>query len=144
VELNLRDASGKNYSYTFMPDGSGYSLNCGRLRPGEYSFSATVKSKLYPYSQSGRITVDNFNPELADLRADYNMLGLIAQQTGGIMVKPENLNNINEYLHKNNLIQSTYYRENKYIDLLDWKWILFLILAFTSLEWIIRKREGYY
>lgn len=144
IDLILRDSTGKNYACSFLPDGSGYSLNCGRMRPGEYSFTAQVKSKQYPYSQSGRITVDSYNPELASTRADFNILRLIAQQTGGIMANPEKLNDISDFLEKNNLIQSTYYRENKYIDLLEWKWILFIILALVSAEWIIRKREGYY
>ena len=144
IDLVLRDSSGKNFACSFLPDGSGYSLNCGRLRPGEYSFTAQVKSKQYPYSQSGRITVDSYNPELANTQADFNLMKLISHQTGGIMVSPENLNDISDFLKKNNLVQSTYYRENKYIDLLEWKWILFIILALVSTEWIIRKREGYY
>ena len=144
IDLILRDSVGKNFACSFLPDGSGYSLNCGRLRPGEYSFTAQVKSKQYPYTQSGKITVDSYNPELASTRADFNMMKLIAQQTGGIMVSPDKLNDISDFLEKNNLIQSTYYRENKYIDLLEWKWILFIILALVTTEWVIRKREGYY
>jgi hypothetical protein len=54
------------------------------------------------------------------------------------------LSKINRFLEQENRIQSTYYRQNKYIDLLDWKWLLIVILALISAEWIIRKREGYY
>jgi len=144
VDMTLRESTGKNYTFSFMPDGSGYTLNCGRLHPGEYSFTAQVRSKEYPFSQSGKITVDSYNPELASTRADFNTMSLLSQQTGGITVSPEKLEDITAFLEKNNLIQSTYYRENKYIDLLEWKWILFILLALISAEWIIRKREGYY
>jgi len=144
VELVLKDASGKTFNYSFIEDGSGYSLNCGKLKPGEYSFTATVKSKLYPYAQSGKITVDSFDPELANTRADFNMMKLLAQQTGGRVINAENLDDIFAFLEKENRIQTTYFRENKYIDLLEWTWLLIILIALVSTEWIIRKREGYY
>ncbi|PKP03976.1 MAG: hypothetical protein CVU11_06345 [Bacteroidetes bacterium HGW-Bacteroidetes-6] len=144
VDMLMKDNTGHEYRYSFVPDGSGYSLNCGKLSTGEYSFTAQVKSKQYSYSQSGKITVDRYNPELASLKADFNLLQQLAIQSGGLMVSPDSLSNINRFLEQENRIQSTYYRQNKYIDLLDWKWLLIIILALVSAEWIIRKREGYY
>ncbi len=144
VDMIMKDNAGRDYRYSFVPDGSGYSLNCGKLSPGEYSFTAQVKSKQYSYSQRGKITVDRYNPELASLKADFNLLQQLALQSGGLMVSPDSLSKINRFLEQENRIQSTYYRQNKYIDLLDWKWLLIVILALISAEWIIRKREGYY
>lgn len=144
VEMLIKDETGRDYRYSFIPDGSGYSLTTGKLSPGEYSFTARVNNQRYPFTQNGKFTIDKFNPELADLRADHNLLALLAAQSGGLLVHPDSIQNIGDFLEKQQLISTTYHRENKYIDLLEWEWLLFIILLFMSAEWIIRKREGYY
>jgi hypothetical protein len=143
VELKLFSNS-ENYNFTFVPDGSGYSLNCGRLKSGEYNFTATVKSAKYPYSQSGKITIDDYNPEFAETKADFNLMNQIAMQTGGISVDIENLDEINKFLESKKLIQTSYIKEKKYIEIVDWKWILLIIILLVSIEWVVRKREGFY
>lgn len=143
VELKLFSNS-ENYNFTFVPDGSGYSLNCGRLKSGEYNFTATVKSAKYPYSQSGKITIDDYNPEFAETKADFNLMNQIAIQTGGISVDIENLDEINKFLESKKLIQTSYIKEKKYIEIVDWKWILLIIILLVSIEWVVRKREGFY
>ncbi len=144
VDLVMMNELGHELRFAFMPDGSGYALNCGRLQPGEYTFTARVRSTKYPYSQSGKLTVDRYNPELANMKADHNLLRQLSLQTGGLMVHRDSLDQIAQFLDENNRLQSKYHYEENYIDLLEWKWLLLILLALMSLEWIIRKREGYY
>ena len=144
INLSMSGPQGKTYKYTFRTSGAAYTLNCGRLPPGVYKFTAQINSTEYPYSESGEFNVDEYNPELLNLRADHNILKLIANQSGGIMVYPDALNDITKELEKRNAFQKTYYTKQQFQDLLEWKYLFFIILLFLSAEWIIRKREGYY
>lgn len=144
ISINIIDQNGKTYPYAFRKNASGYVLSIGRMNPGTYSFTATVHSEKYPYSQSGEFTVDAYNAELLNLSANHNLLKLMADNSGGIMVYPEEMNKISDALEERNAFQKTYSTQMQYQDLLEWKWLFFLILTFLTAEWILRKREGYY
>lgn len=144
ISLTILDQNGRNFPYAFQKNASGYVLSIGRMKPGTYSFTAAVQSDKYPYSQSGEFTVDAYNAELLNLSADHNLLKLMADNSGGIMVYPEEMNKISDALEERNAFQKTYSTQMQYQDLLEWKWLFFLILAFLTAEWILRKREGYY
>ena len=144
VSLNITDQNGRNYPYVFRKNASGYVLSIGRMNPGTYRFTASVKSEKYPYAQSGEFTVDAYNAELLNLSADHNLLKMMAENSGGIMVYPEEMNKISDALEERNAFQKTYSTQMQYQDLLEWKWLFFIILAFMTAEWVIRKREGFY
>jgi ribonuclease HIII len=76
--------------------------------------------------------------------ADHQLLYNIAQKHDGELLSPNELNKLIEKLNNRNDIKTISYSQNKLSELINLKWIFFLLLALMSLEWFIRKRNGAY
>jgi hypothetical protein len=60
------------------------------------------------------------------------------------MVYPKDLDKLVNKLNSRDDIKPISYSEKKLTDLINLKWIFFLILALLSVEWFMRKRNGAY
>jgi hypothetical protein len=60
------------------------------------------------------------------------------------MFFPDQLVELADELLKRTDLKPISYSEVKLRDLIDLKWLLFLLIFWLSLEWFIRKRSGSY
>ena len=58
------------------------------------------------------------------------------------MLQPTEINRLADLIKKNENIKTLVYEDKHYSDIIDVKWIFFLILLLLSAEWFLRKREG--
>lgn len=144
VSIVISNSAGKNFSYTFSKTAKGYKLNAGIFPPGEYTYEAKVKvvDKLYNYK--GVFSVRELVAEQVNTVADHQLLFQLAQKSGGKMVYPQQLNELQKMLESKEEIKTVTYTQKKLSDLIDIKWIFFLLLALLSLEWFLRKSNGLY
>ncbi|MET4083671.1 hypothetical protein ABIB40_003643 [Pedobacter sp. UYP30] len=142
VNLVLKNQQGKNFNYVFSKSALGYQLNIGNLPPGSYSFTGNTllgKEKLLAI---GGFYVTPLLAEYRQTTADHRLLNAMAQQSGGKMFMPKNLLQIVNEVSKNDNIKTVSYEDRRYVELINVKWLLALILALLSTEWFLRKRNG--
>jgi hypothetical protein len=60
------------------------------------------------------------------------------------MIYPADMDKLAEKLMAREDIKTISYTEKKLNDLINLKWIFFIILALISAEWFMRKRNGAY
>lgn len=142
VVIVLTDENDKQYNYTMSKTSDSYFIEAGLFPPGEYKYKSTVKADNQVYSQSGSITVKAIVAEKINTVANHALLFQLAQNTGGKMYFHNQLDQLEKELMTNELIKPVTYTQKQLNDLIDLKWIFFLILGLLSLEWFLRKRSG--
>ncbi|MBS1500528.1 MAG: hypothetical protein JST32_00600 [Bacteroidetes bacterium] len=142
VKINLKNDSGKNYSFLFTRNGQSYQLDAGTLPVGEYSYNASVQLGKQTLTAKGQLTIKPLNLEIRQSAADHQLLAQLARQSGGQILMPSQVNQLADLIRKNDNIKTIVYENKHYSDLVDLKWIFLVILALLSAEWFIRKREG--
>ncbi|RFZ95231.1 hypothetical protein D0C36_06810 [Mucilaginibacter conchicola] len=142
VKINLKDQAGKNFSFLFTRSGQSYQLNAGTLPVGTYAWSASATLGKQAFKADGQLTVKPLNLEARQSAADHQLLRQMAQQSGGKMLYPSQINQLADLIKKNENIKTVVYEDKRYNDLIDMKWVFFLLLALASVEWFLRKRAG--
>lgn len=140
IQLNLTDASKKIYNYNFSPIGKTYQLDLGFLNPGIYTYKA--KASGVNEVITGKLIIKPLQIELVNTKADFGLLREMAKNNAGQFYTAEKFETCIEDLKKNNSITSVSYNEKRPDELINLKWIFFLLLFIISAEWFIRKYEG--
>ena len=144
VSITISNADNKKFPFTFSKTNNAYRLNAGMMPVGEYKFEAKVKVGEKLYVQHGEFSVSPLQVELINTIADHQLLYSLAKKHNGELVYPNELEKLTEKLNSRTDIKSVSYSQNKLSDLINLKWIFFLLLALLSFEWFIRKRNGAY
>lgn len=144
VNIVITDANNKKFPYVFSKTSNAYRLNAGVLPVGEYTYEAHVKVGEKLYTQKGQFSVSALQIELTNTVADHQLLYHLSKNHGGEMVYPADLGRLVEKLQARDDVKSVSYSEKKLDDLLNLKWIFFVLLTLLSTEWFIRKRNGAY
>jgi len=142
VNLVLKDANGKSYTYTFSKRQNNYVLNAGLFPPGEYSYEAKTKIGEQVTVKNGVIVIREIVAERLNTVADHNLLYQLSQQSGGTMVYKNQLDQLADTVLKSDLIKTVTYSHKQLTDLLNLKWICLLIVGLLCVEWFLRKYNG--
>jgi hypothetical protein len=144
INIVISNAGNKKYPFTFSKTANAYRLNAGMFPVGEYKFEAKVKVGDKLYSKQGEFSVSPLQIEYTNTTADHQMLYSLSKKHSGEMVYPLDMEKLSEKLNLRDDIKSISYSEKKLNDLINLKWIFFIILALISVEWFMRKRNGAY
>ncbi len=120
--------------------GSFYEIAMDKLEAGSYKFDVSVKgTKLKTY---GGFEVQDFDIEKQFQNPNTIALGQIATANNGKLVYPNQVTSFVDQLIKSPNYKSTlkYTKEQK--SLIDWKFILGILIALLGLEWFLRKYSG--
>ncbi len=140
IQLTLTNSSNKQFQYTFSPDGSVYSLDIGTMPAGNYTFK--TKNNVTNDVISGSILIKPLQLEQSELEANFSLLRILSQQNNGEFFYQNQLKELIKTIKNNKNITSTSVNEKKSEELIQIKWLFFLLLFFLSLEWFIRKYKG--
>lgn len=117
-----------------------YEVDLNSLPAGDYSYTVSVKDE--GVARSGSFTLLDFNVEQQFLNANVTKLTRLATHTGGnVFFLNQNEGVINELL-ANDTFKSIQKAEQKVVPLIDWKYLLAIMVLTLSLEWFIRKYNG--
>lgn len=144
ASILLKDEDGREYPYTFSPNGTAYRLDAGRLPAGRYTWSARTQLEGQRYTASGELNVSELLAEQFSTVADHGLWNDIATNTGGQMTYPKDLPTLAELIQGKNQLKARSYSHASFSDLIGLKWIFFVILALLTLEWVLRRRNGAY
>ncbi|MCG2418845.1 VWA domain-containing protein [Aequorivita sp. F47161] len=117
-----------------------YEVDLNSLPAGEYNYTVSVLNEAV--SSSGNFTILDFNVEQQFLNADVSKLRHIAQSTNGKAYFAIQSDMLISALMANTNYQNVEKSEQKIVPLLDWKYLLFLIVLALAAEWFIRKYNG--
>ena len=144
VAITISNNEGKSFPYTFSKSERAYTLNAGSFSPGNYHYEATVKIGEKPFVREGDFSVSALQAEQTETVADHTLLYSWAHKRGGEMFYPNQLDKLSQLLLSKEEIKPVSYSHVKLMDLVNLKWVFFLLLGFISLEWFLRKRNGMY
>jgi|GEM_PF-4324699 len=110
------------------------------FRPGEYNiiirgFNSDVEAGV----DTIRLYVAKYNPEYTGKRSDFNILKNIAEKTRGAFIKAGSMD---DSFFDHFIAYPTERKRVMMTDLLELKYLLFLILVLLVSEWVIRKKMG--
>lgn len=142
VKVQLKNADGKVFNYTFSKYGAAYRLDVGTLPQGNYTYVANTKLGEKDFNASGAFYVNALIAEYQQTTANHQLLYTMAQQTNGKMFMPKNLLSIADEIEKSGQVKTISYEDRKYEELINIKWLFALFLVLLTTEWFLRKRNG--
>ncbi len=144
VSVTITNAEEKRFPFTFSKTTNAYRLNAGIFPVGNYRYEAKVKVGTKIYLENGEFSVAALQVETTNTIADHQLLYSLAKKSGGEMIYPNQLDKLFALLNAREDIKPISHSEKKLSDLINLKWIFFLLLSLISIEWFIRKINGAY
>lgn len=144
VIMNIINSDNKKFPYTFSKTSNAYRLNSGMFPVGEYRYEARVKTGNKILTEEGEFSVSPIQVEFVNTVADHQLLYNLAQKHDGSMVYASNLSDLLEMIGERGDIKSVSYTQKRLKELINLKWVFFLLLILLSAEWFLRKRSGAY
>jgi hypothetical protein len=144
VTLVLTNEKNQQFNYTFTKSNNSYKLKIGSLPPGEYNYKAITNNGSKALEQKGIINVKQLFAEQTQTIADHQLLSQLAFKNNGKMLYPNQLEKLGEELLNSSTIKTITYSHKDISELIDLKILFFILLAFLTTEWFIRKYNGLY
>lgn len=139
VKLVVTDSAGKALHYNMEKNASSYRLNAGLLASGTYAFKGSVNLNGKNYTSEGSFLVESVPLEALRTNADFDMLSQLARQTGGGFFTYTTMEALTDSLKNNANVKPVIHSDKIYTELIDKKWLFFLILLLAAGEWLLRK-----
>ncbi|MDT0554874.1 VWA domain-containing protein [Patiriisocius hiemis] len=117
-----------------------YQVNLTSLPAGEYDYTVSVDDETI--QRSGSFTILDFNVEQQFLNANVTKLDRLATNTGGKAFFISENQKLIDFLLTDNSFKSIQKSEQKIVPLIDWKYLLALLVFVLAAEWFIRKYNG--
>jgi hypothetical protein len=144
VSISFFDEENKEYPYVFNRVENGYQLSVPNLPAGHYRFVATTRLNGEAFEDNGRLTIKALQLEQLESVANHRLLYQLSKESGARLFYPDQMSDLLEDIKTRNDIVSISYQNEEVRDVINLKWIFFLILTLLSIEWFIRKRGGAY
>ena len=144
VSIEIIDENENTFSYIFGKTNDEYRLNAGNLKVGKYTFKATTNLSGEVFTEKGEFVIKAVQLESINLKANHQLLNTIAVQTNGQLLYPNQVEDLVNIISNRKDIKPISYSHQKLSDLINLKWIFFVLLGLVSLEWFVRKRNGAY
>ncbi len=144
VNISIKNENGDEFEYIFDVKGNGYQLNAGKLPTGDYTFTAEVTIGNETYTETGNFTVVPVNIENVVTRANHQVLFQLASGSGGNFYLPGNAQQLINDLKNSNKLKPVNYFQEAINELLNLRWLFFVLLLLLSVEWFLRKFWGIY
>jgi hypothetical protein len=142
--LEIKSMNGESYPYTLSKMQDFYTLNVGFLPAGEYSYTAHLDWNGERFSHTGQFAVQEIQLELYRTQANYNLLNLIANETGGDMLTMDHLEKDLSKIRESETAQPILYAQPTTRALINLPLIFGLIMLLLTMEWFTRRWVGSY
>lgn len=110
------------------------------LPSGDYIYKVSVLGN--NINRNGRFKITDYQIEEQFTNANINNLQKLAHKTGGKLFYKNQSDKLIQELLENKLFYTVQKSSTKQENLIDWKWILFFVVALFTAEWFIRKYYG--
>ncbi len=144
ASVTLTDQDGKQFSFTMSKTTSAYTLDAGILPTGSYRYTASVEVDGNKLTSNGRFSIKPIQLELFETTADYGLLRLMSERTGGEQRTLDGISTLAERISGDETVRPTLYSTLKTRAVINLKWIFFALIGLLILEWFIRRYKGAY
>jgi len=144
VTIEIENEQGEKFEFTFDVRGNGYYLNAGNLPVGNYSFTAEVTLGGTTYTETGNFAVTEMNLENVITKANHRMLFQLASQSGGTFFAGIQTDQLIDSLKDSNKLKPVSSFQEMITELLNLRWVFFVLILLLSVEWFLRKYWGIY
>lgn len=124
----------------FSLKNNAYQTNLENLSSGNYSYKVAVLGQ--NISKYGNFKITDYIVEEQFTNANYKKLQILANKTGGKLYYKTQLDILIEDLLSDKSYFTKQKSKVKQQNLIDFKWLLFLVVIFFTAEWFIRKYFG--
>lgn len=142
VIITYTNQDGLEHSQIFNSDISGYSTQLGILKPGKYDYQISTTFNNKEISKKGSFIVNPSILEYKNLKANHELLQSISENTNGNFFNRADWFNVVDSLKNHPKFKTKVYSSDQLSELINYKWIMFIIVLLLSIEWFIRKYSG--
>ncbi|TPE44360.1 VWA domain-containing protein [Pontibacter mangrovi] len=143
ITLIITGEDEQKRTFTFANGENQSGVNIGTLPGGRYGYTATASINGQRQKDEGEFVVEELQLEALNAVADHNLLYQLASNSGARLYYPQQLQQLEQDIlqadHKNVI-----YSKEELSDLVDLKWLFFLLLGLIVVEWFVRKYNGSY
>jgi hypothetical protein len=143
ARLSIKNESGNTFDLVFSREADYYKLDAGYLPTGDYQYRAYINVNNREESYTSNFVVKALQLEMADLEARHDILYQLGEISGGKMYYPGQIAELEKTL-ADKKAKPVIFNTASFHNLINIKWIFFLILALISLEWFMRRYHGAY
>jgi len=140
----ISDEDGNEFNYQFNRSSNAYFLDLAGMKVGNYSFRAYTDYNGQKLEERGNFRIQEIMIESVQTVADHNILYQIAQKSGGEVIYNLDAKSFTDELNARSDIRSLSYTSEDVEDIINLKWIFFILLFLLAIEWFIRKYSGAY
>jgi hypothetical protein len=144
IQFELIDSRKKKSVFQFGVSSNYYSLPLGTLNAGKYTWQASTVYAGKRIVKSGSFVVENLLIEQLDTRANHLLLRSIASNSNASFYKLSETDRLLQQIEQREDIAPVSFEHKTNHNLLDYVWILVLILSLLSAEWFLKKWHGGY
>ncbi|TGE16857.1 VWA domain-containing protein [Hymenobacter elongatus] len=141
IKLALTDEHDRTRTFSFTNSEDGSPLHLGTLPGGLYRYVASATLGGQAQQDRGELLVQEQQLEILEARADHNMLYQLARRGGSRLYFPSQFGQLTQDIQQANakpIISS----QEDLKDLINLKWLFFVLLALVTAEWATRKYSG--
>ncbi|MFI2743418.1 VWA domain-containing protein [Zhouia sp. PK063] len=140
LAINIQDTRTKQiYKRAFLLNGHHFEVDLSNLPPSEYTFTVTSSDGL---RKSGNFTILEFNIEKQFINADAKRLLNLSLNSGGQRYFINNFNQLQHQLKQDKRFIPVQKSISIESSLINWKWLLSIIILVLTGEWFVRKYNG--
>ncbi|MFV0541184.1 MAG: VWA domain-containing protein [Aestuariibaculum sp.] len=140
LNIKVTDSLKTTKIYPFVLKNNSYQVDLSRLPPSEYSFTVSATSE--NISKSGRFTILDYNVEQQFLNANTVKLEQLAQNSGAQSYFMANTDALIGSLLNDDRYKTIQKSHKNTLPLIDWKYLLAIIIISLAIEWFLRKYNG--
>lgn len=143
ITLKIRAAGEPVKTYEFKITESSSRFEITNLPAKSYSYEATATVMGKTEVSSGQFVVTDSDLEMQNTVADFNLLKTLANENNGGFAGVDNIIELRNHFSKENLVNKIISQE-KLKDIINLRWLLFVIIGLGAIEWVMRKYLGSY
>jgi hypothetical protein len=149
IPLTIRNKNDQEYDYYFSVSEKRYRLDCGRLAPGEYTWSSSCLLDGEIHEENGSFVITTLKAEMSSLPANHGLLKRLSVKSGGVYLGALSSLNVNNSKWSEIVLGQTQKRSilhefTERLDLIRFELILWIVIVALSIEWVVRRRQGGY
>ena len=143
IKLEIKDEKGvaRNFSYSTSPDNTKFEISS--LPAGVYRYRASTTVLGKAELSVGEFVIKDVQLENLNLTADFDGLRQLSTKTGGKFFKNNQFEEIKKTILNHKVPEKIDSTEDLK-EMINLRWIFFIILALLTAEWVMRKYLGGY
>ena len=140
LQIQVFDQEGLVYESPMVFNGSAYEAQLTNLEPGDYTFE--VRASADNLTFEGSFTSIPYAIEEQILNADYPTMQMVSEESGGQIQTIDKANEVIDSILESSKYSIVERAIEKNVPLIDFTWLLILIVLSLTTEWFIRKYNG--